>query len=296
MLFRSVIRLTLGQNVPKSGHVSIECNHLRLFLHDKSTEMLAGRATRGILNESENFIKIFLDNSSVLTKPIPLWYTVKCQYNSCRKMLHPTFSCMRYNGHTTIKGGFFIMTTEPIRDKKQLHQLAGYWLKRGNPRNYALVVVGVCTALRIGDLLRLRWDDVYDEERGNFRFHITLTEKKTGKQKIIALNRQAVKALTLCLPLRQGDFIFANNRKNQKAISRVQAWRIIRAAAEAVKAAGCIACHSLRKTFGYFAWKSGVLPVMLMELFNHSSSEITRRYLGISQDDRDKVYLNMTLF
>ncbi|MDR1616153.1 MAG: tyrosine-type recombinase/integrase, partial [Syntrophomonadaceae bacterium] len=59
---------------------------------------------------------------------------------------------------------------------------------------------------------------------------------------------------------------------------------------------GCVACHSLRKTFGYHAWRAGVPPVMLMDIYNHSSFEITRRYLGISQDDRDKVYLAMALF
>ena len=71
---------------------------------------------------------------------------------------------------------------------------------------------------------------------------------------------------------------------------------MIKAAAEAVKVVGCIACHSLRKTFGYFAWKSGVLPVMLMDIYNHSSFEITRRYLGIAQEDRDKKYLSIELF
>ena len=187
-------------------------------------------------------------------------------------------------------------TTEPIRDRNQLHELAGYWLKRGNLRNYALIVMGVCTALRIGDLLRITWEDVYDGERGEFRSHVTLTEKKTGKRKTIALHKQAVNALRLLYPHRRGAYIFTSNRKDERAISRVQAWRIIRAAAEAIKITGCIAVHSLRKTFGYFAWKAGVLPVMLMDIFNHSSFEITRRYLGISQDDRDKVYLDMALF
>jgi len=58
----------------------------------------------------------------------------------------------------------------------------------------------------------------------------------------------------------------------------------------------CFKCRSLRKTFGYFAWKSGVLPVMPMDIFNHSSFEITRRYRGISQEDRDKIYMNMAVF
>jgi len=186
--------------------------------------------------------------------------------------------------------------TEPIRDKNQVRDLAGYWLKRSNIRNYALIVLGVCTALRIVDLLSITWKDVYDESNGAFRTHIALTEKKTGKRKVIALNKQAISALGLLHPHRRSTFLFASNRKEDKAISRVQAWRIVKAAVVAVNIAGAISCHSLRKTFGYFAWKAGVLPVMLMDIFNHSSFETTRRYLGIAQDDRDKVYLSMALF
>ena len=187
--------------------------------------------------------------------------------------------------------------TEPIRSKRELKKLANYFLKRGQLRNYVLIILGACTALRISDLLSLTWSDVYNEERTCFRSHVFLVEKKTGKSKVIALNKQAIQALELYFPYRQSQHIFTNYRKKEKAISRVQAWRIIRTAVDAIGIAGKIACHSLRKSWGYHAWTSGkVSPVVIMDILNHSSYEVTRRYLGIAQDDLDKAYLGMSLF
>lgn len=186
--------------------------------------------------------------------------------------------------------------TEPIRDKKQLKELADYYLSKGQLRNYVLIVMGAYTALRISDLLQLQWSDVYDEERHIFYTHVTITEKKTGKTKTLALNKKVIGALCIYYSHRRGEAIFANNREEAKPISRVQAWRIIHAAVVAVGIGGKVSCHSLRKTWGYHAWTSRkVSPVVIMNIYNHSSYKITKRYLGIEQDDLDKAYLEMEL-
>lgn len=189
------------------------------------------------------------------------------------------------------------MKTEPIRNKEDLKALADYFLQKGQLRNYVLVILGVHTALRIGDLLQLQWQQVYNEKNQVFLSHITITEKKTGKTRKIAMNPKVLEALRQYFPYRRGRFIFANNRKNARPISRVQAWRLLSDAASEIGLTEKISCHSLRKTFGYCAWTSGnVSPAVIMEIYQHADYQTTRAYLGIVQDDLDEVYLNMNLF
>ena len=187
-----------------------------------------------------------------------------------------------------------MVMTEPIRNKNQVRELANYYLKSGQLRNCCLIVLGIHTALRVSDLLRLRWKDVYDFGQKRVRKSIAVTEKKTGKTKIVALNRNAINVLILyAAQAAEPDGFVIGNRRTGKAISRVQAYRIIRAAAKALKLQERVSCHSLRKTFGYHAWKGGVSPVVIMEIYNHSSFAVTRRYLGITQDDKNEVYTRL---
>jgi integrase len=185
-------------------------------------------------------------------------------------------------------------TTQPIRNKHQVRALAEYYLRRGECRNHLLVVMCTHTALRISDLLRLTWGDVYDFDRRCIRGRIALTEKKTGKAKTVMLNKAVVKALKRCLPAaRSGDYLIKSRKGANQAISRIQAYRIIAAAAEALAFGVKVSCHSLRKTFGYHSWKNGANPAVIMEIYNHSSFAVTRRYLGIAQDDKDEVYCRL---
>jgi integrase len=185
-------------------------------------------------------------------------------------------------------------TTEPIRDKKKAKALAKYYLKLGKLRNHCLIVIAMNTGLRISDILSLRWSDVYDEENDTVKDKVSLIEKKTGKSKSVALNKAVGRAIRkhLSNPHQPTSFLI-ENPQTQKAISRVQAYRVIRDAAEAL-GLGRVSCHSLRKTFGYHAWQVGT-PAVIMEIFNHSSYATTRKYLGITQDDLNAVYMKLSL-
>ena len=189
------------------------------------------------------------------------------------------------------------MAAEPIRDKKDVKKLVQYYLDLQNWRNYVLIVMGINTALRISDLLQVKWNDVYDFERKKFRTHLKLREMKTKKAQSIMLNKSILAALRLYMEnsnATSGSFLFVSNRRSKDGtynpISRQQAYRIIKEAAQKSRTAEQVSCHSLRKTFGYHAWHAGAHVVVLMEIYNHSSYAMTRRYLGIAQDERDAVY------
>lgn len=191
-------------------------------------------------------------------------------------------------------------TSQPIRDLTELERLKNFYYKEEkNLRNYTMICLGINSALRISDLLGLTWGDVYDFERKKFCYHIVITEQKTGKETRIALNKSAREALTVYKesvhPNEPGMYLFCGKRGSKFPLSRPQAFRIIRYASDHLHMEKGISCHSMRKTFGYHAWKQGVPPAVLMEIYNHSSYTITKRYLGIEQEDKDSVFLELNL-
>lgn len=189
--------------------------------------------------------------------------------------------------------------TQPIKNRKDIQKLKQYYLDRHQTRNYVLVTLGLNTSLRIGDLLLLKWKDVYDFCGRSYYRHLSIFEQKTGKNTLIALNKEVIQALrqlkkSLSL-VSEDDYIFRSREGKNRPISRTQAFRIIKSAADELHLEGIISCHSLRKTFGYHAWKKGTPPAVIMTIYNHSSLDVTKRYLSIDQDDKDKVFLEMNL-
>lgn len=190
--------------------------------------------------------------------------------------------------------------TQPIRHHQQLTEFKNYYLtEHPNPRNYTLIILGLNTALRIGDILKITWDMVYDFETKQYHSHLYLIEQKTGKEAMIALNHTVTKTLEslrkIQKPTQGNAYLFVSQKSKTAPISRYQAYRIIKKAAIHAHLPEHVSCHSLRKTFGYYAWKNGTQPALIMDIFNHSSYQITKRYLCIEQDDKDDVFSSINL-
>lgn len=181
------------------------------------------------------------------------------------------------------------MTVEPIRDKIKIHQM--HTLLSNKDKKYGLLLkFGLNTGLRISDILPIKLKDIYNEN-GMFRDYFTLKEKKTGKEKKIKINaalRKEVEAYINSKKLVSDSYLFASRKG--KHIGRVQAYRVLKAAAE-ITGIENFGTHSLRKTWGYWTYKISKYNIgLIMDTFNHSSPSITLRYIGINQDQKDELY------
>jgi len=164
-------------------------------------------------------------------------------------------------------------------------------------RDYMLILVGSYFGLRISDLLQLRFCDIEGKTE------IILNEQKTGKQRKITINPKVNEAIMNVVDVyrRQGryraeDYLFANrwggiitisyvNRRLKYIFSRYQ-----------VNVQNP-SSHTLRKTFGRRCWeadnKSERALVYLSEIFSHSSISITKRYIGITEQQIADVYMSL---
>ncbi len=184
---------------------------------------------------------------------------------------------------------------QPIRDLKQIDTLKKL-LKQQSLRDYCLFVLGINSGLRISDLLKLRISDV--SEKGKVKDRIRLREKKTNKFKDFPISNNAKKAIKEYLQSRvinnEDEPLFLS-RKNKGFLLRQRAYLILNEAAKSIGIKEKIGTHTLRKTFGYHAYNNGYDITLIQKLFNHSSSSVTLRYIGITQEELDDVYLSLDL-
>lgn len=166
---------------------------------------------------------------------------------------------------------------EPIRNKETVDAVKRV-LRENGTRDLLLFLMGINTGLRVSDLLNLKIQDVRGKD------FVQIREKKTNKTKRFPLPRGMKIFIGEYIRNHPPYWYLFRSRKNcNRPISRVQAYRIITNACNLIGLEH-VGTHTLRKTFGYHFYKQTKDIAMLQKILNHSSQDITLRYIGVTQE------------
>ena len=160
-----------------------------------------------------------------------------------------------------------------------------------------LISIGVFTGVRISDLLSLTYSDLLSNET------FTLREMKTKKQRSIKVNKDLKDIVNRIVQkskvndLEQLIFINKYGTKSiDKSYVNVKLKEIIKM--YRIRLDGNVSTHTFRKTLGRRVMEvnnySNESLILLMDLFGHSSMSITKRYLGIREQEIHNVYDSLT--
>lgn len=183
-------------------------------------------------------------------------------------------------------------------DWDEAMRLVGRLENDGRWKDALLVSCGCFLGLRISDLLTLTWHDICSST------YIVVKEKKTGKMRRLKINptlqatarrcMQALGAQDESLPA-----LSSQARGGRYPMTRQRAAQRLKAVAAeyGIASAEHFSTHSLRKTFGRRVWtqecdrgRGDQALLLLCDIFGHSSVNITKRYLGIRQEEILSVY------
>ena len=189
-----------------------------------------------------------------------------------------------------------IYHVEPLRTAIEIEEMK-LAIKRGNKatpkrpelanRDVLIFLLGINTGLRVNDLVRLKIADVKNKAM------LTIREGKTNKRREINVGMLQAEIETYIQDKSEDAYLFASQKGN-KAISTTQVYRILNDAADYV-GRNDIGTHTMRKTFGYHHYKQFKDVAILQEIFNHAAPSITKRYIGIRQDEINASLINFRL-
>lgn len=176
-------------------------------------------------------------------------------------------------------------------------------------RNKLLFILGINLSLRASDLRTVKYNFFFHKtDDGKLEFNeyyslIPQKQKKTRKYIKLFFNdvvKSAIMKYIECYPIDDIDsMVFASRKGDDEAIKEQTIWRILNDRAIEAGIKQNIGSHSLRKTFGYWTWheaedKNKAL-VVLQQLFAHSSTQVTMRYIGILDEEIKDTYYSISL-
>lgn len=191
-----------------------------------------------------------------------------------------------------LKGSY---TTADALDWNEMLTLVHRLYRDGDYRMSLLIAIQCMWGLRIGDVLRLKWNQILNVDELN------LTEEKTGKRRIIRMNTNLQKHIQNCYNALGSPDISQPVFWSRQNTVYSREWVNAKLKTYKVKYHLHIknySSHSHRKCFGrHVVEMAGANAekalIKLSSIFSHSSCEVTRRYLGMKQEEISEVYTSL---
>ena len=171
-------------------------------------------------------------------------------------------------------------------------------------RNKMMFLIGINIGLRASDLCGLKYSFFMNED-GNFKQYDSLQPKKTKKTgKFVKPHfndavKKAIEDYIADYPVEDLNEYLFKSREGDGHITEKSLGRIIKNTAKEAGIERNICSHSLRKTFGYHVWHNAKdkekALVMLMTIFSHSSVAVTKKYIGIMDEEIEDVFNSLNL-
>lgn len=182
------------------------------------------------------------------------------------------------------------MKVDPITEVKDIKSIKK--LLADKPRDRLLFILGINSGLRVQDLLSLKVGQLMERKIGD---RISLREKKTGKDNILMINKEIKKAFQDyydAINPEEHHYIFKSRKGENYPITTYRVTRLVKSWAKQINLRGNYGAHTLRKTWTYQNRMKGVSWEVLSRRLNHSSPSITRRYIGLRQEEVEDALMN----
>ncbi|MCW6173950.1 site-specific integrase [Lactiplantibacillus plantarum] len=180
----------------------------------------------------------------------------------------------------------------PIKDSnvlKEVQDTLFHNFKAGR-RNYTIFQVGKSTLLRVSDVMKLRWADVFNEN-GTVHQNAFIHDKKTGKANLLYLKPVQTDLLAYQVWLQENhlvsDWLFPSTQHPDRHITEKQFYKIMSKVGDLL-GINYLGTHTMRKTGAYRVYTQSNYNIgLVMHLLNHSSEAMTLTYLGLDQASQE---------
>ena len=182
----------------------------------------------------------------------------------------------------------------PIKDSYVLREVQDTLLKnfKAGVRNYTIFQVGKATLLRVSDVLLLKQADVFDEY-GEVKRNAFIKDKKTKKRNTLYLKPVTHDLMEYKDWLKAAGYyqstpwLFPSTRTPSKHIDERNYYDVMHKVGDLLDIS-YLGTHTMRKTGAYRVYVQSHYNIgLVMTLLNHSSEEMTLRYLGLDQESRE---------